>query len=129
VSLGDNLATLKAVKFVQGHVSPERIGFKVNTVLGLSEAIEQGLGIGHLACFIGDARPGLIRLAPPAPEFSDDLWLLTHPDLRHAPRVRVFLDFLAAEIARQRSYIEGGGTGLNTADGVNVTDPSSDVPS
>jgi DNA-binding transcriptional LysR family regulator len=107
VSLGDNLATLKAVKFVHEHVSPERIGYKVNTVLGLAEAVEQGLGIGHLPCIIGDARPGLVRLGPPNPEFAADLWLLTHPDLRHSPRVRVFLDFLAAEVAKQRKLIEG----------------------
>jgi DNA-binding transcriptional LysR family regulator len=107
VSLSDNLATLKAVKFVQEHVPPERIGYRVNTVLGLAEAVEQGLGIGHLPCFIGDARPGLVRLGPPNPEFAADLWLLTHPDLRHSPRVRVFLDFLAAEVAKQRKIIEG----------------------
>jgi DNA-binding transcriptional LysR family regulator len=109
VSLGENLTTLKAVKFVHEHVSPERIGYRVNTVLGLAEAVEQGLGIGHLPCFIGDARPRLVRLGPPIPEFAADLWLLTHPDLRHSPRVRVFLDFLAAEVAKQRKFIEGEG--------------------
>jgi DNA-binding transcriptional LysR family regulator len=107
VSLGDSLATLKAVKFVHEHVSPERIGYKVNTVLGLAEAFEQGLGISHLPCFIGDARPGLVRLGPPNPEFSAGLWLLTHPDMRHSPRVRVFLDFIAEEVAKQRKHIEG----------------------
>jgi DNA-binding transcriptional LysR family regulator len=109
VSLGDNLASLKAVKFVQKHIPPARIGYRINTVLGLAEAVEQGLGIGHLPCFIGDIRPGLVRLAAPVPEFSTDLWLLTHPDLRHSPRVRVFLDFLAAEISKQRTLIEGTG--------------------
>ena len=107
VSLGDTLATLKVVKFVQEHVSPERIVYKVNTVLGLAEAVEEGLGIGHLPCFIGDARPGLVRLAPPNPAFAADLWLLTHPDLRHSARIRVFLDFLAGEIAKRRKFIEG----------------------
>jgi DNA-binding transcriptional LysR family regulator len=107
VSLGDNFATFKAVKFVQEHVAAERVGYKVNTVLGLAEAIEQGLGIGHLPCFIGDARPGLVRLGAPDPDFATGLWLLTHPDLRHSPRVRVFLDFLAAEVAKQRKLIEG----------------------
>jgi DNA-binding transcriptional LysR family regulator len=128
VSLGDHLATLKTVKFVQEHVPPERIGYKVNTVLGLAEAIELGLGVGHLPCFIGDAQPGLVRLAPPAPEFSDDLWLLTHPDLRHSPRVRVFLDFLATEVGRQRRFIEGAGTGSATAGGGGAADPSVDAP-
>jgi len=34
-----------------------------------------------------------------------------HPDLRHSPRVRVFLDFLATEVGRQRRFIEGAGAG------------------
>jgi len=107
VCLGDNFGTLKVVKFVHERVAAERIGYKLNTVLGLAEAIEHGIGIGHLPCFIGDIRPGLVRLSPPHHDFSTDLWLLTHSDLRHSPRVRVFLDFLAAEIAKQRNAIEG----------------------
>jgi DNA-binding transcriptional LysR family regulator len=111
VSLGDNLAALKAVKYVQEYVAPERIGYRVNAVLGLAEAVEQGQGIGHLPCFVADSRPGLVRLSRPIPEFATDLWVLTHPDLRQSPRVRVFLDFLAAEIAKRRKFIEGAEAG------------------
>ena len=107
VSLGDNLGVLKAAQFVREHVPPQRIVFKVNTVLGLAEAVEAGIAIGHLPCFIADARPSLVRLSPPEARFAGDLWLLTHPDLRSSARVRVFLDFLAAEIAKRRKFIEG----------------------
>jgi DNA-binding transcriptional LysR family regulator len=108
VALGDNLAFVKAARFVRDHVAAERIVYKVNTVLGLTEAVEAGIGIGPLPCFIADARPALVRLSAPNPDFSTGLWLLTHPDLRHSARVRVFLDFLAAEITKQRKYLEGG---------------------
>lgn len=107
VTLGDNLGPLQAARYVREHIPAERIACKVSTVLGLAEAIEAGIGIGHLPCFIADARPALVRLAAPEPEFAADLWLLTHPDLRHSPRVRVFLDFMADEIARRRPMIEG----------------------
>jgi DNA-binding transcriptional LysR family regulator len=107
VSLGDNLGAMKVVKFVKGHVRPEKIVYRVNTVLGLAEAVEAGIGIGHVPCFIADVRPALVRLADPDPELSAGLWLLTHPDLRRSPRVRVFLDFLADEIVKLRRLIEG----------------------
>src|SRR5215204_2850995 len=107
VALGDNMA-VKAARFVREHVAPERIVYKVNTVLGLTEAVEAGIGIGPLPCFIADARPALVRLAPPNPDFSTGLWLLTHPEVRHSARVRAFLDFLAAEIAKLRKHLEGG---------------------
>jgi DNA-binding transcriptional LysR family regulator len=107
VALGDNLAALKAARFVRDHVAPEKIAYKVNTVLGLAEAVESGIGIGPLPCFIADVRPALVRLTPVNPDFTAGLWLLTHPDLRQSARVRAFLDFTAAEITKQRRMIEG----------------------
>ena len=107
VSLGENLSHVKAVRFLRREVSPEQIVYRVNTVLGLAEAVEAGIGIGHLPCFIGDGRADLVRLAPPVADFSASLWLLTHPDLRQSPRVRVFLDFVSAAIAARRPEIEG----------------------
>ena len=107
VSLGDALGTFKVARFVRERAHPEKIVYKVNTVLGLAEAVEAGIGIGPLPCFIADARPALKRLSPPDPDFATGLWLLTHPDLRHSARVRVFLDFVAAEVAKRRRAIEG----------------------
>jgi DNA-binding transcriptional LysR family regulator len=107
ISLGEQFTMLSAVRYLARHVAPERVVYKLNTVLGLAEAVEAGIGIGFLPCFIGDTRPALTRLAPPDPDLSADLWLLTHPDLRHTPRVRLFLDFLAAEVTKLRPLIEG----------------------
>jgi len=109
VALGDNLATLKAARFVRDRVATENIVYKVNTVLGLAEAVEAGIGIGPLPCFIADASPNLVRLSDVNPDFSAGLWLLTHPDLRQSARVRAFMDFMASEIGKQRRWIEGNG--------------------
>ena len=107
VSLGDNLGALKVARFVRERVATDKIVYKVNTVLGLAEAVEAGIGVGPLPCFIADERPGLVRLSPPNADFSTGLWLLTHPDLRQSARVRAFLDFVAAEITKRRRSIEG----------------------
>jgi molybdate transport repressor ModE-like protein len=107
VSPGEQMGPLKIIKWLNTHVPPERLVYKINTVLGLAEAVEAGIGIGFLPCFIADVRCSLQRLTPPKPEFGADLWLLTHPDLRNSPRVRVFLDFLASEIVKLRKLIEG----------------------
>jgi DNA-binding transcriptional LysR family regulator len=88
-------------------VRPERIALTVNTVLGLTEAVEAGIGIGPLPCFIADARPDLVRLLSVDPDFSTGLWLLTHPDLKSSPRVRAFLDLVAAELQKLRPRLEG----------------------
>ncbi len=108
VVLGDNLAGLKAARFVRERVAAEKIVYKVNTVLGLAEAVEAGAGIGPLPCFIADRKPALVRLSDVNPDFSAGLWLLTHPDLRQSARVRAFMDFVGAEISRQKRGVEGG---------------------
>ena len=107
VTLGDHLGYVKAARYVRDHVDPERIALRSSAVLGLTEAVEQGIGIGPLPCFIADQRPGLVRLLPPRPEFSTGLWILTHPDIRHAPRVRAFMDFCGGELARRKALLEG----------------------
>jgi hypothetical protein len=100
------LATLNVVKFVQEHISPERIVYKVNTVLGLAEAIQEALGLGHLPCLIGDARPGLVRLAPP--DGVRDRPPASYPSGPASFSARPgFLDFVAAEVVKQRKFIEG----------------------
>jgi DNA-binding transcriptional LysR family regulator len=109
VTLGDTLGHVKAARYVRDRVAPERIALKTSAVLGLAEAIEAGFGVGPLPCFIGDMRPALARLQAPDPDFSTGLWILTHPDLRHAPRIRAFMDFCGAEIARRRAIMEGTG--------------------
>jgi DNA-binding transcriptional LysR family regulator len=107
VALGDSLGGLKAVRHVLATVAPERLAYRIDTVLGLAEAIEAGLGVGHLPCFVGDSRPGLRRLGPLIEDFATDLWLLTHPELSAVARVRAVLDVMAAEIVRHRPLIEG----------------------
>jgi DNA-binding transcriptional LysR family regulator len=107
LSLSDSLGQLKAVRFLRAQVPPERIVGKFDSVCALGQAVEAGLGLAHLPCFLGDTRPSLLRLAPPEPDFAADLWLLTHPDLRHTPRIRTLMDALAAEITRMQPLIEG----------------------
>ena len=107
VGFGDNLASVKPAKWLKQHVEPQRIVYKVNTVLGLAEAVAAGIGIGLLPCFIAAVTPGVVRLAPPDRGLESGLWLLTHPDLRHTARVRAFMDFIGSALTRDRALLEG----------------------
>jgi DNA-binding transcriptional LysR family regulator len=109
IGLGDNLATLKPGRWLLQHVGEDRIGWRINTVLGLAEAVAEGAGLGLLPCFIAQTFPNLVPLSEPIPEIPGALWILTHPDLRSTARVRVFMDHVGAEIAKRRARIEGIG--------------------
>ncbi|MCJ2060140.1 LysR family transcriptional regulator [Methylobacterium sp. J-048] len=93
--------------FIEARVPAEQVRLRINTVTGLTAAVAAGIGIGPLPCFEGDAERGLRRLSGPHPEIAADLWMLTHPDLRHAGRVRAFMDHLAEAILPLRARFEG----------------------
>ncbi|MGV1953483.1 LysR family transcriptional regulator [Agrobacterium vitis] len=105
--LGEDMAGLKVVKAAKQQLAPKQLRYRANSVLALADAVEAGIGIGHIPCFIGDVRPALVRLSPTIPDYSASLWLLTHQDLRHSPRIRVFMDFIAAQLIPLRPLIEG----------------------
>lgn len=106
VGLSDGIGGPRPTRWLLEHAGAARIVYKLNTVLGLAEAVAAGGGMALIPCFIGDAAPGLARVGFPEPEIEAGLWLLTHPDLKNTARVRAFMDYTAAEIAKRRSVIE-----------------------
>ena len=108
VGFADHIAIAKATKWLKTHVdSSDRMVYKVNTMLGLAEAVAGGAGLALLPCFIGQSVPGLIRLTAPLSDLEGELWLLTHPDLNTTARVRAFVEFCASEVAKRRKVMEG----------------------
>ncbi|MDQ0470462.1 LysR family transcriptional regulator [Labrys wisconsinensis] len=109
VGFGENLAHIQPSRWMEREVAVERVVMRLNTVLGVAEAIEAGVGFAPLPCFIGDQISSLARISEPLDELSSPLWLLTHPDLKHSARVRVFMDHAWDALARRRGLIEGKG--------------------
>jgi DNA-binding transcriptional LysR family regulator len=107
VGLNEHLAGTRMAKWLRDHVPAERIVYRVNSVLGLAEAVAAGMGLGLVPCFLGASVANLTQLSPPVPGVGADLWLLTHPDLRQTARVRAFMDYASAELAKKRKAIEG----------------------
>jgi DNA-binding transcriptional LysR family regulator len=79
----------------------------LNNAMLQAKAVECGLGLGTLPCFVGDALPDVVRIPGCAPFSTYELWMLTHPDLRDTARHRVFRDFIADLFARRRDKLGG----------------------
>lgn len=80
---------------------------RTNSVAAALAAAQAGIGLAPLPCGIADLEPDLVRIAPLPDDFTLDLWLLTHEDLRRTARMRAFLDFLADELAAEAPLLEG----------------------
>jgi DNA-binding transcriptional LysR family regulator len=67
-----------------------------------------GLGVIAVGCFAGDPDPELARVfAEPITDNKMELWVLTHPDVRRAARVRTFTEFIADAFLADRDLFEG----------------------
>jgi DNA-binding transcriptional LysR family regulator len=64
-----------------------------NSQLLLRSATRSGLGIGLLSVFLADKDPELVRLFPENKDWVD-IWLVLHPDLQRAARVRAVVQAL-----------------------------------
>lgn len=98
--------TMSPTKWLEDNVPPANVVARVSAVSAIVAGLRAGIGVGVLPCFMGAKDPSLVRVAL-TPKADSGLWLLTHPDLKKAARVRAFLDFFGQELARQRKLLEG----------------------
>ena len=73
-----------------------------------ASAARAGLGMAVLPCGVGDPDKGLVRVPPAQAVTGGDLWVLTHPELRSAARIRAFLDCCTQSFRANQAGMMGG---------------------
>lgn len=81
--------------------------YRTNSIASAVEVARAGLGLATLPCGIADREPGLVRVGALPEEFTLDLWLLTHEDLRRTARIHAFMQFLSEALKREADLLEG----------------------
>ncbi|HWV52883.1 LysR family transcriptional regulator [Pseudorhodoplanes sp.] len=84
-----------------------KVSARSNSLANLVSALKAGLGIAMLPCLVGDAEPGLVRCLPPVKEVDSEMWLIVREEVKSAPHVRAFADFLAMRIQSMRGPLAG----------------------
>ena len=72
-------------------VPPESLSFRAAEPAPIYDAINAGAGLGFLSRIAATQYPDLIEVMPPRPEWSANLWLVTHVDLHRTLKVQRFL--------------------------------------
>jgi DNA-binding transcriptional LysR family regulator len=70
-------------------------------------AVQQGLGITTLPCFVGDADPLLVRVPDTELHMYGTLWLLTQGETRKTKRVRLFTEFVSRRLVAYAPLLAG----------------------
>ena len=86
--------------WLQRHRLEEAVTLHHSSGTGLLAAVRAGAGLAVLPSFVADRDPELIRVLEPIATDDAELWLLTHQRLRHTPRVRAVMDFLAERLTK-----------------------------
>lgn len=86
---------------VRVHVSCDQVSMQ-------HACIQAHMGLGILPCYVGDQDDGLLRLPHMPVQTGPTLWLLTHPDLRNARRVQVFMEYVREIFSTRENELLGG---------------------
>jgi DNA-binding transcriptional LysR family regulator len=85
------------------------VRFRSNSLMNLVSNLRAGLGVAALPCIVGDGEAAFVRCFPPPPELNAELWLIVREDLKSAPHVRAFADYLASYLRSIGARLAGSG--------------------
>ncbi|QDW41424.1 LysR family transcriptional regulator [Bradyrhizobium sp. KBS0727] len=94
-----------AAKWLRSVAPTARVVARSDTVSGLLMTVKSGAGLAPLPVPLAMRETDLVSVLGPVPGLYSPIYLLTHPDLRHMPRVRAFFDFIIAEIDNVRPIL------------------------
>jgi DNA-binding transcriptional LysR family regulator len=91
------------------HFPGAEIAVRVDDLHSMYAAVESGLGIARMPCYLPDVikNPSVKRLPIDVPRSKWGVWVLSHVDLRHTARVRACRDFFATRLAEKKPLFEG----------------------
>jgi DNA-binding transcriptional LysR family regulator len=107
VGPNDSLSDTSVAHWMRSELPESEITLRTDSLLGLRQAAQAGLGLAALPCYLGDSSPGLVCVHRPIPAMQTALWILTHKDLSRSARIRAFTDFAAQACKRRRPLLEG----------------------
>ena len=88
------MAGHRAAKWLAEVAPQAKIVARNDSVRGVLLAVKSGVGVAPLPTTLAEQEDSLVQVLPPVPELQRGWYLLTHPDLRKAPRIAAFFDFV-----------------------------------
>jgi DNA-binding transcriptional LysR family regulator len=98
VELVDEIADLPATRWMKLNAPKARSAARCSNIPGVHLAIKAGAGIAPLPAVYAAADKDLVCVLGPVPELNYPMFLLSHKDLRTAPRVSAVFEFCLREL-------------------------------
>jgi DNA-binding transcriptional LysR family regulator len=94
VALDDLGHRAPIMRWLQEHVAPEQISYRVSSFEATFEAVKAGAGAGFVMADAVKSEDDLIPVLTNQEGWSVSNWLVTHVDLHRTPKVQAFLSYL-----------------------------------
>lgn len=94
--------SFRSVGSLANTIARAQLGFRCDSDPAQFAALRAGMGIGGCQLSLAVSRPELVAVLPKEVQFSLDIWLAMHEDLRATRRVRLLFEHLADGL---KSYV------------------------
>ncbi|OSP56588.1 LysR family transcriptional regulator [Pseudoruegeria sp. SK021] len=78
-------------------VPPEQILFSASDFESTKYAVLAGIGLGFISTWEAAKLPQLVQVRPPRPDWTVNIWLVTHVDLHRTPKVQAIVNRIKAK--------------------------------
>lgn len=93
-----SLMNVPMMAWLKKQVPDEQVVFRTVDFVGLRQAVESGVGIGPLHCWLAQESEKLQPLLEPPGSWDTRLWLVTHRDVHRTSKVQLFTQFVKANL-------------------------------
>ncbi len=97
----------KIPEWVRQHFPGAPVVLRTDNVTTMLKAVEEGLGLARMPCFVADRSRIARRLDLELTPSAWGVWMLSHVDLRATARVRVARDYFTEAIDGARALVLG----------------------
>jgi DNA-binding transcriptional LysR family regulator len=104
----DSLVRSAYARWLRENYPNARVVARSDSFVAMRDLARQHIGIVALPCYLGDTCPDLLRVRDTVlPDVTNELWVITHDDLRRTARIAAFLKFAGERIASLQPLIAG----------------------
>jgi DNA-binding transcriptional LysR family regulator len=100
-------ATATNAAWLEEIAGEENVAVRCGSISSTLGSARAGLGLAVLPCFLAETAPELVQCMPPLPGMTSQVWMIVREDLKAAPHVRAFTDFLAKHIRDESARLSG----------------------
>ena len=107
---GESFRGSTSYDWINQHIPSTSYWLSVDTYPSMAACAVQSLGLAVLPCMMADTIRELYRIQCPWFQLTTPVWVVTHPEIRNAARIRAFMDYITQALRNDWAVLDGNAT-------------------